>query len=1517
MRIILTEENHLTMKNIILNDNPNIWITDFNKNNIINIIKKDNVISLISNKNYKLISNSSDKDNYIDSLELCNNSKYTINCIFDNSIYYLYTFDESIFDKKIVKLKNGVSTINIAGNYYSNSDIIFQDKEYDYSQISLTKNGNLYEIKLNNIPYYIFKGKVLLKENYIKFGETLFLDGIFFTLIDDILLIINSNNRLNISKNNVIEIQDDEVNYNDYFKISNVSEADSIIKFRRVPKIQRKIENKVFQIDPPTSPEVKDDMPILYTLMPMMLMSMTSMFSGINIINQISTKEKTIKESLPGLVMVFAMILAMVIFPLITNMYKKRRSKTREKTRVEEYKDYMYEMKRKIDEEINFQKDVLLNSYYDTNKSKDIIENMTNLLWERKKDNEDFLCISLGNGNIAPFIEIKTPQEHFSIDEDKLMEQLVHLEDETDTMKDVPIVFDFLSNNVVSFIGKNEVITNYYRNLLIRIFAVCSFEDLKIVILTNKENKNFWKQYIDLPYIWNEDKSVRFYGDDEVSYQVIINYLDEIYRQRSNVEENTNITINTNYLLFIDDIQSIKNIPMITDIIKNTVNYGFTVVFNTPKIDLLPSECKNFIYIENNKGKFISNVNKNYYEKEFVPELLYSDYTKCYQVLSNIYLDSFEKKFLLPTKYDFLEMYKVGNINSLNILSRWQNNNTVDSLGVPIGIGENGDLLYLNIHENSHGPHGLVAGMTGSGKSELLITYILSLAINYNPEKVQFVLIDYKGGGLANTFYNSNVGMILPHVVGVITNINENEINRSLISLQSEIKRRQKIFAEVSIKYNEGNMDIYKYEELYIANRDIEPLSHLLIISDEFAELKSQNPEFISQLISIARIGRSLGVHLILATQKPSGVVDDQIWSNSRFKVCLKVQDKTDSNDMIKMPDAAYIKETGRFFLQVGFNELFIKGQSAYTGFEYFEKEDNNAVVDERIEFVNDYGKRYHFVDSKDDESLVGQGKIISNIVKYIIQLSKDCNYNVKGLWRELIPENIYYNELTLKYEFNSSEFVSALIGEYDAPDLQKKGPVILDIANSGNIIIYGLMGSGKEMILETMLYSIITNYSPDDVNIYILDFGSEVLNGFSSAPQIGDIIYVTDEEKINNTFKYITKLINDRKKIFSEYNGDFVTYNTKSGNKLPSIIVVINVLETLFENYDDLTDVFLTITRECSRYGIIFVVTTNGVNNIRSKLLQGFKKSIALDLKDNYDYTTIFGSRVNIKPTKNKGRGLINMENIYEFQTATLNNEKDNQDVILETVKNLNLLYDVKARPIPVLPNIVTYDIIKNHLVNNTDLPIGIVVENLNVKKYDFFGKNTNIITSLDIEPLERFIYSLEKNILSFNNNKLFIFSSIKRNNIHYQTQNIINSNYSNYLEELEKYVQSSNSKVMNYICFLGINDIYSTFDLNIKKKFSELLKIINSKDNFITILVDASNNIKKLEFEDFYKNSVNNMRGLWIGNGVSEQMILKYSKLPREYRELTDNNYGFVFDNSIVEKIKLINYLGEENEE
>ena len=166
----------------------------------------------------------------------------------------------------------------------------------------------------------------------------------------------------------------------------------------------------------------------------------------------------------------------------------------------------------------------------------------------------------------------------------------------------------------------------------------------------------------------------------------------------------------------------------------------------------------------------------------------------------------------------------------------------------------------------------------------------------------------------------------LPHLNGAITNIDGREIERSLLSIRAELRKRQELFAQYSVNH------IDAYIKKYKAGETDKPLPHLILIVDEFAELKSDQPEFMKELISTARIGRSLGVHLILATQKPSGVVDNQIWSNSKFKLCLKVQNKEDSTEVLKSPLAAEIKEPGRAYLQVGNNEIFQLFQSAYSG---------------------------------------------------------------------------------------------------------------------------------------------------------------------------------------------------------------------------------------------------------------------------------------------------------------------------------------------------------------------------------------------------------------------------------------------------------------------------------------------------------------------------------------------------------------------------------------------------------
>lgn len=272
-----------------------------------------------------------------------------------------------------------------------------------------------------------------------------------------------------------------------------------------------------------------------------------------------------------------------------------------------------------------------------------------------------------------------------------------------------------------------------------------------------------------------------------------------------------------------------------------------------------------------------------------------------------------------------------------------------------------------------------------------------------------------------------------------------------------------------------------------------EAVSHLFIISDEFAELKNQQPEFMEQLISAARIGR------LLATQKPSGVVYPQIWSNTRFRVCLRVQDKSDSTEIIKCQDAVYLKQTGRFYFQVGYNEVFVLSQADWAGGKYIAREKHKKELDTSIDVIDNIGYRLKRMETRRKvEVEKGNVSELINIVKYLDNIAKNNNIKSKPLWLEKISETILFDNLIIKYNYKKIDnILDVVIGEYDIPSFQKQMLLTVPITNEGNTTIYGSTGSGKESLITTLLYLSMRLYSNSEVNYYIMDFGSGSLKMF------------------------------------------------------------------------------------------------------------------------------------------------------------------------------------------------------------------------------------------------------------------------------------------------------------------------------------------------------------------------------------------------------------------------------------
>lgn len=322
----------------------------------------------------------------------------------------------------------------------------------------------------------------------------------------------------------------------------------------------------------------------------------------------------------------------------------------------------------------------------------------------------------------------------------------------------------------------------------------------------------------------------------------------------------------------------------------------------------------------------------------------------------------------------------------------------------------------IDLHESKQGPHGLIGGTTGSGKSELITSLLLSLCLRYSPDYLNIIIVDYKGGGILESL--TYKGKCLPHVVASVNNIDESSFERLVMAISNECKHRQMLFNELSkLSYNSiTNIDDYLNEDL--CKYKLEKLPHLLIVVDEFAELKRNNEGLIKELISFSRIGRSLGIHLILATQKPSGNIDDEIWSNSRFKLALKVAETSDSQDIIKRKDAAYIKNPGEFYLLADGN--ITNAISLYSKADYYGEDDYE------IELLDLALKQKLKKTKKGKKSLSEAHYYVNKIIETTNELS------IKTLSMDFNkPRSKTINELKKEYRCKNDAIVIGEIDDY------------------------------------------------------------------------------------------------------------------------------------------------------------------------------------------------------------------------------------------------------------------------------------------------------------------------------------------------------------------------------------------------------------------------------------------------------------------------------------------------------
>lgn len=1038
------------------------------------------------------------------------------------------------------------------------------------------------------------------------------------------------------------------------------SEGDKSIYYTKTPRLTKHLNNDIVEIEPPPLPVQYKSQPLIHMLGPSMTMAFAMLASlGASIyLSGSGANPATIATS--G-IMAFSMLLGAVLWPVINRRYQKKVAAKEEGMRLEQYTSYVSQLSDELSKKAEWNREIMLDIHPEPKRIVNRFLNGSRKLWERTCQDDDFLDVRIGLGEQKNAVTINVAKEGFSISNDPLKKEAGKLKEKFKRISGMPVSIPIAKDVVIGVIGKWRERINIINCMLIQLAGLHSYDELKIIFICNETQMGEFQWVKHIPHIWSSDKSMRFFASCREETHEVLNYIDEIMREREekNREGQQKKVALPCFAAFILDCSLVEEEASMRYLSDSKNGLSICSVFVGDSMGILPADCQTIIQHDDETCSLFNKSRKEEGQLPFnVDNLDIEDVQNFSGSISLYSLKSIGGDQSTPSAVDFLGMFRVGNVKQLDIGARWKESMPHKSLAAPIGVKAGGELFSLNIHEKYHGPHGLVAGMTGSGKSEFVQAYILSMAINFHPYDVSFILIDYKGGGMANCFKN------LPHISGIITNLGGNQIRRSLISINAELKRRQRIFDAAGVKHIDEYQILYK-EYLRRGqnseNKASIPLPHLVIISDEFAELKNQQPEFMEKLVSAARIGRSLGVHLILATQKPSGVVDDQIWSNSRFRVCLKVLDRQDSQEMLKRPEAAAIKLPGRAFVQVGYNEIFECIQSGYSGLKYMPEDEFIDPDTQRVVMIDNSAKPVKAASIKRNAQDSKKTQLEA-VVDYINNYSETNSILPLRLWAEPLKEMMCLDEIpgfsNTGFDgtsWNSVEkWMCPVIGMVDDPESQSQYPLELEISKKGHIILYGMPGTGKTTFIQTLVFSIAKLYSPEDAIFYILDFGGRTLGYISELPHCLGVAFSDDENKVGKIFESIQKELESRKNKFALcYVGNIQAYKSTTGEKIPAVVVVLDSYSVFRERYGHLEDTFVSIAREGANYGIYLVITGSDKSAVYYKVTDYVKQFLTLQMTDKSSYMEILGQTNGLEPEPVKGRGLVKCHVPLEFQTA------------------------------------------------------------------------------------------------------------------------------------------------------------------------------------------------------------------------------------------------------------------------
>lgn len=833
-------------------------------------------------------------------------------------------------------------------------------------------------------------------------------------------------------------------------------------------------------------------------------------------------------------------------------------------------------------------------------------------LWNRGVNNKKFMSVRVGVGDAPLCVGIKAPEKTYDRDI-PLEERARVIAENSKIVSNIPVTLDLKSHPTVGIVGKRNDIISHALSLIVNATALHSYEDLKLVIIYPKEEDIIWSEARWLPHVFDEKRKNRYIAATVADGKSLLNELVKTIDERVNSNAKSPWASSRavpHFLFVIADMNCIKGSTISHYLTLNDPTISISTVFLSSEISSLPQNCQCIIETTEQSAELYTTTAYDQ-RVSFVPDSIdKGQFAKYCRTMAPIRIDGEKKSSDIVPFIDFLTAWKVDAPEKLPIKDFWKDSLPSDSMQVPLGAASGGTIFFFDDHQNMHGVHGIYVGTNGSGKSSMIRSWILSMAVQFSPEYVNFVLVDFKGSGLLDGLEN------LPHVVGTISNL-DSDIRRNLIALESEIERREAFFKETG-----GN--IYS---CYKSGNTKMPF--LYIIIDELNEFKlwsnSGDDNRMKLLDRLAQVGRALGIQLIAGSQTTAPFTDT-MEKNARFRWCLKTATAEDSMYLLKTDDAFNITEKGRAIVRVGSNEVYEEVQPIFSDGPYYTPAELSAMPEREMALLNLQG--IHTKVTVEDHT--GKQTQLDAVVSYVRRIAEEILFkSPTPIWPERLPNTISLKDLTCPYD---GELIFS-IGLVDDPRGQKQYTLQIDLEKNGHVVVYGAPRTGKTTFLQTAALSLLSHCSPEDIEVYTLGSGLKV---FADCPQV---IKSVDSFSPKPVIAAVHNALMNRKKT-----------GVDSSDR-PIILFVDGIGEIMVDFRTELTNI-AQYGAGCKIYLIASASKQGDVAPISAYLTHGY----ALWFADNlFDYRTVLAEKsVDKVPAKDiVGRGVFYNNRTLEFQTA------------------------------------------------------------------------------------------------------------------------------------------------------------------------------------------------------------------------------------------------------------------------